>query len=158
MTGDHLVYAVARHRLPSVLDRSRLGRRLQRNAERAYGRIESVSTVTLAMARFIPFGRTAAAATAGLVGVPPRRYVWISLLGASTWAAWMVGLGYVVGDTTDGPIWLQVGIAVLVGFVVAAALAGVQQAVTRRRTTSIASGESKDAEGSEGSAALTLVR
>jgi membrane-associated protein len=158
MTGDHLVYAVARHRLPSVLDRSRLGRRLQRNAERAYGRIESVSTVTLAMARFIPFGRTAAAATAGLVGVPPRRYVWISVLGASTWAAWMVGLGYVVGDTTDGPIWLQVGIAVLVGFVVAAALAGVQQAVTRRRTTSIASGESKDAEGSEGSAALTLVR
>jgi membrane-associated protein len=158
MTGDHLVYAVARHRLPSVLDRSRLGRRLQRNAERAYGRIESVSTVTLAMARFIPFGRTAAAATAGLVGVPPRRYVWISVLGASTWAAWMVGLGYVVGDTTDGPIWLQVGIAVLVGFVVAAALAGVQQAVTRRRTTSIASGESKDAEGSEASAALTLVR
>jgi membrane protein DedA with SNARE-associated domain len=61
----------------------------------------------------------------------------ISLLGASTWAAWMVGLGYVVGDTTDGPIWLQVGIAVLVGFVVAAGLAGSDRpssaAAPRRR-------------------------
>jgi membrane-associated protein len=151
MTGDHLVYAVARHRLPSVLERSHLGRRLHRNAERAYGRIESVSTVTLAMARFIPFGRTAAAATAGLVGIPSRRDGWISLLGASTWAAWMVGRGYVVGDTTDGPLWLQVGIAVVVGFVVAAALAVVQQAVARRRATSNMSGESEQAE-------LTLVR
>jgi membrane protein DedA with SNARE-associated domain len=137
--------------LPSVLERSHLGRRLHRNAERAYGRIESVSTVTLAMARFIPFGRTAAAATAGLVGIPSRRYVWISLLGASTWAAWMVGLGYVVGDTIDGPIWLQVGIAVVVGFVVAAALAVVQRAAARRRATSNMSGESEQAE-------LTLVR
>jgi membrane protein DedA with SNARE-associated domain len=77
--------------------------------------------------------------------------VWISLLGASTWAAWMVGLGYVLGDTTDGPIWLQVGIAVVVGFVVAAALAVVQQAVARRRATSNMSGESEQAE-------LTLVR
>jgi membrane-associated protein len=158
MTGDHVVYAVGRHRLPSVLERSHLGRRLHRNAERAYGRIDRVSTVTLAMARFIPFGRTAAAATAGLVGVAPRRYVWISLLGASTWAAWMVGLGYVVGDTTDGPIWLQVGIAVVVGFVVAAALASVQQALARRRARSNVSGESEPTEGSDGNAELTLVR
>lgn len=140
MIGDHLVYAIARHKLPSVLKRSRFGRRVQRNADRAYGRIENVSTVTLAMARFIPFGRTAAAGTAGLVGIPPRRYVWISLFGASTWAAWMVGLGYVVGDTTEGPMWLQVLIAVVVGFVVAAALVGVQQAIARRRTRSTESG------------------
>jgi membrane-associated protein len=89
--------------------------------------------VTLAMARFIPFGRTAAAATAGLVGVPPRRYVWISLLGASTWATWMVGLGYVLGGTMDGPIWVPVALGVAVGFCVAAVLAGIQQAITRRR-------------------------
>ena len=158
MTGDHLVFAVARHRLPGVLERSRLGRRLHRNAESAYGRIERVSTVTLAMARFIPFGRTAAAATAGLVGIPPRRYVWISLLGASSWALWMVGLGYVVGDTMDGPIWLQVGIAVVVGFVVAAALAGLQQAVARRRTRSGVKAGHDGAEAADRGDALRLAR
>lgn len=133
MGGDHLVYAFARHRLPGVLERSRFGRRVQRNAHRAYARIDGVSTMTLAMARFIPFGRTAAAGTAGLVGIPPRRYVWISMLGATTWAAWMVGLGYFAGRATHGPMWLQVLVAVGVGFVVAAALAWIQQIVLRRR-------------------------
>ncbi|HEX6578592.1 MAG TPA: hypothetical protein VF082_09500, partial [Jiangellaceae bacterium] len=86
-------------------------------------------------------------------------YVWISLLGASTWALWMVGLGYVVGDTMDGPIWLQVGIAVVVGFVVAAALAGVQHAVARRRTRSgVKAGHDGAKEAAEDDDALTLVR
>jgi membrane-associated protein len=133
MAGDHLVYAVARHKLPAVLERSRFGRRLQRNADRAYGRIEGVSTITLAMGRFIPFGRTAAAATAGLVGVSPRRYLLISVLGATTWAAWMIGLGYFTGSVTNGPLWVQVLIAVGVGFAVAVGLAFLQRAARRRR-------------------------
>ncbi|MGH8775915.1 MAG: DedA family protein [Jiangellaceae bacterium] len=133
MGGDHLVYALAQHKLPGFLERSRLGRRMQRNAARAYAAIDGVSIVTLAMARFIPFGRTAAAGTAGLVGIPPRRYLWISLLGASTWAAWMVGLGYFAGHATHEPMWLQILVAVIVGFVVAAALAALQRVVVRRR-------------------------
>jgi membrane-associated protein len=141
MTGDHVVYWSARHALPGVLERSRLGRRVRANVDRAYGRIAGVDTVTLAMARFIPFGRTAAAATAGLVGIPPRRYVWISLLGVSTWAAWMVGLGYVLGGAMDGPMWVPVVVGVVVGFCVAAALAGIQQAITGRRVrTSVRAG------------------
>jgi membrane-associated protein len=132
MTGDHIVYWSARHALPGVLERSRFGRRMRANVGRAYSRIEGVSTVTLAMARFIPFGRTAAAATAGLVGIPARRYLWISLLGASAWASWMVGLGHVLGDTMDGPRWLPVLLGVVVGFVVAAGLAWLQQSIVRR--------------------------
>jgi membrane-associated protein len=133
MAGDHLVYALARHKLPGILERSRLGRRIRRNADRAYGRMEGVSTVALAMGRFIPFGRTAASATAGLVGVPALRYLWISLLGAGTWAAWMVGLGFFTGHLTGGPLWIQVLLAVSVGFVVAAGLAFLQRAVARRK-------------------------
>ena len=135
MAGDHLVYALARHKLPGILDRSRLGHRIRRKADRAYGRMEGVSTVALAMGRFIPFGRTAASATAGLVGVSALRYLWISLLGACTWAAWMVGLGFFTGRLTGGTLWFQVLLAVSVGFVVAAALAGVQR-ITRCRRSS----------------------
>jgi membrane-associated protein len=133
MAGDHLVYALARHKLPGILERSRLGRRIRRNADRAYGRMEGVSTVALAMGRFIPFGRTAASATAGLVGVPALHYLWISLLGAGTWAAWMVGLGFFAGHLTGEPLWIQVLLAVSVGFVVAAALAGVKWIISRRK-------------------------
>jgi membrane-associated protein len=133
VVGDHAVYWVARHSLPGVLQRSRVGRRVRRNVDRAYGRIETVGTVTLAMARFVPFGRTAAAATAGLVGIAPRRYVWITLLGASAWASWMVGLGFVLGGTMNGPMWLEAAVGVAVGFVVAAGLAMLAQAIARRR-------------------------
>jgi membrane-associated protein len=134
VVGDHAVYRVARHSLPGVLQRSRVGRRVRRNVDRAYGRIETVGTVTLAMARFVPFGRTAAAATAGLVRIAPRRYVWISLLGALAWASWMVGLGYVLGGTMNGPMWLEAAVGVAVGFVVAAGLTMLGQAIARRRS------------------------
>jgi len=132
MAGDHLVYALARHKLPAILERSRLGRRIRSNADRAYGRMEGVSTVALAMGRFIPFGRTAASATAGLVGVSALRYLWISLLGAGTWATWTVGLGFFTGNLSDGPLWIQVLIAVSVSFVVAAGMAGVQRIISHR--------------------------
>jgi membrane-associated protein len=134
MAGDHIVFWLARHPLPSLLERSRVGRRIRRNVDRAYSRIENVGAITLAMARFIPFGRTAAAATAGLVGVPPRRYVWISLLGASLWAGWIVGIGYVLGGTMGGPAWVPVVVGVAVGFSVAAGLAGLQEAIIRRHS------------------------
>lgn len=133
MGGDHLVYALGRHRLPGVLDRSRLGRRLHATADQAVDRLGSARPGALAMGRFIPFGRTASAATAGLTGVPPRHYLWISLLGASTWAVWTVGLGYFVATATGGPVWQQVAAGTAVGLGVALVLAGVHRVATRRR-------------------------
>jgi membrane-associated protein len=132
MTGDHLVYQVGRRGLPSVLDRSRLGRRLHDTVDRAVGNASSLSFAALAMGRFVPFGRTASAASAGLAEVPPRRYLSISLVGATVWAAWLVGLGYVTGQATTGPVWLQVGLATLVGVVAAMLVAGTVQLIARR--------------------------
>lgn len=133
MTGDHLVYRIARHRLPGVLSRREFGRRLQRRAEHAVGTAQGVATGALAMGRFVPFGRTAAAATAGVAGVRPRRYVLISLFGAAAWASWLVGLGYVTGDVIGGPMWRQVLVATAVGLAAAAVVAGVTRLVASRR-------------------------
>lgn len=133
MAGDHVVYSVGRHWLPGMLERSRLGRRVHQNVVYTHTRLLSVGTVALALGRFVPFGRTATAATAGLVGVPPRHYLWVSLLGSTTWAAWMVGLGYVAGQAAGGPLWRQIVIATAVGLAAGFLLAGVQRALSRRR-------------------------
>lgn len=132
MGGDHIVYQVGRRGLPGVLDRSRLGRRLHGTIDRAVGNASSVSFAGLAMGRFIPFGRTAAAASAGLAEVPLRRYVLISLVGAVSWAAWLAGLGYFTGAALSGPAWLQVGSATAVGVGVAVLVAAVARLIARR--------------------------
>lgn len=134
MTGDHLVYQVGRRGLPSVLDRTRLGRRLHDTVDRAVGNASSLSFAALSMGRFIPFGRTAAAASAGLAEVPSRRYVVISLVGATSWAAWLISLGYFTGQATTGPVWLQVGVATAVGVGAAVLVAAVGQRIARRRS------------------------
>ncbi|MFW6092161.1 MAG: DedA family protein [Actinomycetota bacterium] len=133
MGGDHLVYALGRHRLPDVLARSRFGRRLHATAWRAVERMGSLSPGALAMGRFVPFGRTASAAAAGLTGVAPRRYLWISVLGASTWALWTVGLGYYAATVAGGPVWQQVAAGTGVGLAAALMIAGVHRLATRRR-------------------------
>ncbi|HLT11048.1 MAG TPA: DedA family protein [Micromonosporaceae bacterium] len=137
MAGDHIVYQVGRRGLPGVLDRTRLGRRLHDTVDRSIGGSpSSVSFATLAMGRFIPFGRTASAASAGLADVPLQRYAFISLVGAASWAAWMVGLGYVTGDATTGPVWLQVAVATAVGVTAAVLIAAAGQLIARRRRPS----------------------
>jgi mannose/fructose/N-acetylgalactosamine-specific phosphotransferase system component IIC len=45
----------------------------------------------------------------------------------------MVGLGFVLGGTMNGPMWLEAAVGVAVGFVVAAGLAMLAQAIARRR-------------------------
>lgn len=132
MTGDHLVYQIGRRGLPSVLGRSRLGRRLHDTVDRAVGNASSLTFAALAMGRFIPFGRTAAAAGAGLAEVPLRRYLVISLVGGASWAAWLAGLGYVTGRATSGPAWVQVGVATAIGVGAAVLVAGVGRLIARR--------------------------
>lgn len=141
MGGDHLVYIIGRRPLPGVLDRSRLGRRLHDAADRALGSMTGASTAALVIGRFIPFGRTASAAGAGLAGVPPRRYAWISLLGASAWTAWVLGLGYVTGQASGGPMWRQIAVATAVGVGAAALIAVVHRMILRRRAASVTAGQ-----------------
>lgn len=136
IAGDHVVYAVGRHKLPDVLERSRLGRRVNRSAERAHSRLGSTSGAAIIAARFIPFGRTAGAGAAGLAGVPARRFSSYSIVGALLWGAWMVGLGYVTGSVADVSLLTQVAIGVGVGLLVGVWAAAVHAVVRTRRRMS----------------------
>lgn len=148
--GDLAVFTIGRHRLPGVLDRSRLGRRIQATVDRAHARMGSTSAAAIIAARFIPLGRTTVSAAAGIAGVRPRRFALLALAGCTAWAGWGVGLGFVTGNVTDAPLWIQVAIGAAIGVLVGVWAGAVHTiARTRRRMTGRAqrnAGEARQAD------------
>ncbi|WP_051426498.1 DedA family protein [Jiangella gansuensis] len=132
IAGDLAVYGLSRRALPGALGRTRLGRRIVERIERAHARMGSTSAVAITAARFVPLGRTAVAAAAGIAGVRPRRFATFAFAGCLLWAGWTVGLGYVTGTVTDAPLWLQVAIGAAVGVLVGV-WAGAAHTVIRTR-------------------------
>lgn len=150
LVGDHIVYGIGRHKLPRLLDRFRLGRYARRTVERAYNRLGPASAAAIVAGRFVPFGRTAGAASAGLAGIDPRRFTTYSTIGCIAWAAWMVGVGYATGSLTDLPLWIQsligAGVAVVVGVWAAAirAVIRTRRRLSARATTRVGPPENDD--------------
>lgn len=141
VAGDHVVYALGRHQLPGILDRSRIGRRIHAAVDRTHDRLGASSSTAIIAARFIPLGRTAGASAAGLAGIPARRFLAFSMIGSTAWALWLVGTGYLTGSVTDAPLWQQVGIGVVAALVVGVWVAAVQKLIhTRRQLSARASG------------------
>ncbi|TDD99057.1 DedA family protein [Jiangella asiatica] len=130
--GDLAVYGLSRRALPGALSRTRFGRRVVAGIGRAHDRLGSTSAVAIIAARFVPLGRTAVAAAAGIAGLRPRRFAVFALTGCLLWAGWTVGLGYVTGSVTDAPLWLQVAIGTAIGVLVGV-WAGAAHTVMRTR-------------------------
>ena len=118
LIGDHLGYAVGRgsRRLPVM-------RLLGKRRAWAERQLDERGLYLLVVARFIPGGRTAATATAGLTGMARRRFLAAAALAAGLWASFATGLGYLGGRTFEEEPWR----ALVAAFLVAAALgAGVE--------------------------------
>ena len=114
--GDSLTYVVGRRFGPQRLHRiSRPGPR--RALERASGTLQRRGAVVVLSARYVPLGRVAVNLTAGATGFPPRRFVGLAALAATTWAAWSVGVGALAGHWLEGnPLLGSVsGVAVALG-------------------------------------------
>jgi len=79
----------------------------------------------IVVARFVPGGRTATTFTAGTVRLPWPRFAAADAVGASLWAAYAAGLGYLGGETFERrPLYallFGLGVALLVALVVEAA-------------------------------------
>jgi membrane-associated protein len=129
--GDMVVFQLFRRRLSHVLDRWRWGRRIHRGIHEAIAKAGRTSTYgTLIGARFIPGGRLATSAAAGIAGVSVRGFSLCAGLGAVLWACWLVGLGYFTGSATRLPFWASSLIGLAMGLVVGAAVGII---ATRRR-------------------------
>lgn len=130
--GDLLVYGLFRRRLTHVLDRFRWGRAVHRLIRRAVERGGRSSTAAAMVAgRFLPAGRTATMAAAGVAALPAIRVVRASALGSALWASWTVGLGYLTGRTIDLPFWANSLIGAALGLGVGILMAAIL-AIRRR--------------------------
>jgi membrane protein DedA with SNARE-associated domain len=131
--GDMVVFQLFKRRLSHVLDRWRWGRKVHHGIHQAIARAGRSSTYgTIIGARFIPGGRLATSAAAGIADVSVRGFSLCAGLGAVLWAGWLVGLGYFTGSATGLPFWASSLIGVGVGLVIGAAVGVI---VTRRRGT-----------------------
>ncbi|MBT2533879.1 VTT domain-containing protein [Arthrobacter sp. ISL-48] len=131
--GDMVVFQLFKRRLSHVLDRWRWGRKVHSGIHQAIAKAGRSSTYgTIIGARFLPGGRLATSAAAGIADVSVRGYSLCAGLGALLWASWLVGLGYFTGSATKLPFWASSLIGVALGLVIGVVVGII---VTRKRGT-----------------------
>ena len=90
--GDILVFQLFKRRLSHVLDRWRWGRAFHLAVHTAIGKAGRSSTYgAIIGVRFIPGGRLATTAAAGIANVSTRGFSLCAAIGGTLWAAWSVG-------------------------------------------------------------------
>ena len=129
--GDAIGYRLGRRAGPRLL-RSRLLARAggPQGAERAARLLRRHGAWAVLGARFLPVVRTLVPATAGVAGLPARRFAVAALVGAALWSAVHVALGAALGEAA-GRVEEVLGTG---GLVVLLVLAAVLVGVFRRRS------------------------
>lgn len=129
--GDMAVYMLFKRRISHVLDRWAWGRKVHSGIHSAIAKAGRSSAYgAIIGARFVPGGRLATSAAAGIANVSVPGFSLCAGLGAVLWAVWQVGLGYFTGSTTKLPFWASSLIGVGVGLVIGVVVGFI---VTRRR-------------------------
>ena len=129
--GDLLVFQLFKRRLSHVLDRWKWGQRFHADVHSAIAKAGRSSTYGAIIGlRFIPGGRLATTAAAGIANVSTRGFSLCAALGGLLWATWSVALGYFMGTATGLPFWASSLIGVGVGLMIGAIVGVI---VSRRR-------------------------
>jgi membrane-associated protein len=129
LMGDSTAYAVGRvsgNRYKCRLARSP---RVERRLDWAGSALRRRGGLLIFAARFVPGGRTAVTVTAGLTRMRAAVFAAFAALAATAWASYAGLLGYFGGRTFEE----RPGLALLVGFGLAATVALVIEATRRLR-------------------------
>ncbi len=130
--GDNLTFGVARR---SGLNGLRTSTRpkVRQAFLRAEGELDRRGGLAIVVARYIPVGRVAVNVTAGAGTFAHRRFVLLSALAATSWAAYSVGIGALAGHWVEqNPLLGAVGgiaLAGALGLVVDRALQAARRSV-----------------------------
>ncbi len=111
--GDNFTFRVGR---AVGVERFALDKRprLASAVERAERELDRRAAILILTARYVPVGRTAVNLTAGATGFPYRRFLPLSALGASSWAAYSVLIGVVAGTWVKENPLLGAAVAVVI--------------------------------------------
>ncbi|WP_150460523.1 DedA family protein [Nesterenkonia ebinurensis] len=124
LIGDIGLYALFRYKFIRVLYRWRWGRQLHRKILRISVRAGGSHTwFGLLLIIAMPFGRSAAFATAGMIRLDWGRLLGLAVTGGFLWTWWLLGLGYLPALVTDLPTWLSTVIGISAGSLAGAAVA-----------------------------------
>lgn len=124
-TGDSACYWIGRKLGTRAAERFLRGERGKRTLDWAQNALERRGKTLIAVARFVPGGRTAVALTAGTTEYRWRTYALADVVGVSIWSAYNVGLGMIGGATFEHETWK----GLLLAFGLAAASAGIIEGV-----------------------------
>lgn len=124
LLGDLAVFIMCRRPALRILHRWSWGRGLHRRMLRVTVRLGPRTTWWgLLLIRWVPAGRTASMAAAGLTRMGWGRLGVLIVCGAAVWSGWLIGLGWFAGAATGLAPWVStlIGVAAgtMVGFMIA---------------------------------------
>ena len=123
--GDSLCYWIGRKLGTRAAERFLRGERGKRALAWAENALDQRGRTLIAVARFVPGGRTAVALTAGTTEFPWRTYALADIVGVTIWSAYNAGLGAIGGKAFEDETWK----GLLLAFGLAAATAGIIEGV-----------------------------
>jgi membrane protein DedA with SNARE-associated domain len=123
--GDSVCYWIGRKLGTRAAEKFLRGERGRRSLEWAERALDRRGKTLIAVARFVPGGRTAVSLVAGTTEFPWRVWAAADLLGAALWSAYNTGLGMIGGAAFENQTWK----GLLLAFGLAAATAGIIEGV-----------------------------
>jgi len=132
--GDNLAYAIGRRYGARVRDRFFYREKAARRLDWAKRQLDERGGELIAVARFIPGGRTAVTLTAGLIRYPWPRFGLFDAIAALVWAGYATTLGYYGGRAFEHEAWKGLLLALGIAFAATAAIELVRWFRRRRRS------------------------
>jgi membrane-associated protein len=123
--GDSACYWIGRKLGTRAAERFLRGERGKRSLDWAERALDRRGKTLIAVARFVPGGRTAVSLVAGTTEFPWRIWALADLVGVVVWSAYNVTLGAIGGRTFENQTWK----GLLLAFGLAAATAGIIEGV-----------------------------
>jgi membrane-associated protein len=131
--GDNTAYLIGRRYGTRARDRFFSGEKARKRIEWADRQLGERGGELIAVARFIPGGRTAVTLSAGTLHVPWRRFVLYDAAAALSWALYAALLGYFGGHAFENAAWKGLVLALGIAFAVVAGVEVVRWYLRRRR-------------------------
>jgi membrane-associated protein len=133
--GDNTAYWIGRRFGARAVDRFFSSEKARRRIDWAEGQLSERGGELIAVARFIPGGRTAVTLSAGLLGYPWRRFVAFDAAAAVGWALYASLLGYFGGQAFEDAPWKGLLVALGIAFAVAGGVEVTRWALKRRQAS-----------------------